>query len=194
MSLRATISLPDMTFDESYNMREAVDFLSEKIGVREKLIQSARQFSEKSGSQKFGITVKRFEDLYTDFLRLYQPLLEKIAGHKEAIQRDIDSQKDVLTGVLGMIQVARGVEVLADRVRELEAEAKGIEGSIGEKEKTLARIDELLSRVKRQTQTSDAPRTPRQEEEDIFGQTDDFTLGLRESATKPSSARKTPSR
>jgi hypothetical protein len=190
--VRASIDLPDMTFDESYNMREAVDFLSEKIGVREKLIQSARQFSEKNGSQKFGITVKRFEDLYADFLRLYQPLLEKIAGHKEAIQREIDSQKDVLTGVLGMIQVARGVEVLADRVRELEAEAKGIEGSIGEKEKTLARIDELLSRVKRQT--SEAPRQPRQEEEDMFSQTDDFTLGLRESATKPGSARKAASR
>jgi hypothetical protein len=182
-----------MTFDESYNMREAVDFLTEKLGVREKLIQSARQFSEKNGSQKFGITVKRFEDLYTDFLRLYQPLLEKIAGHKEAIQREIDSQKDVLTGVLGMIQVARGVEVLADRVRELEAEAKGIEGSIGEKEKTLARIDELLTRVKRQT--SESPRQPRQqEEEDIFSQPDDYTLGLRESAAKPGSTRKAASR
>jgi hypothetical protein len=190
--VRATIDLPDMTFDESYNMREAVDFLTEKIGVREKLIQSARQFSEKNGSQKFGITVKRFEDLYSDFLKLYQPLLDKIAGHKEAIQRDIDSQKDVLTGVLGMIQVARGVEVLADRVRELEAEAKGIEGSISEKEKTLARIDELLSRAKRQT--SESPRQSRQEEEDIFSQPDDFTLGLRESATKPGSARKTASR
>jgi hypothetical protein len=191
--VRATIDLPDMTFDESYNMREAVDFLTEKIGVREKLIQSARQFSEKNGSQKFGITVKRFEDLYADFLRLYQPLLEKISGHKEAIQREIDSQKDVLTGVLGMIQVARGVEVLADRVRELEAEAKGIETSIGEKEKTLARIDELLSRVKRQT--SEAPRQPRQqEEEDIFSQPDDYSLGLRESATKPGSPRKAPSR
>jgi hypothetical protein len=182
-----------MTFDETYNMREAVDFLTEKLGVREKLIQSARQFSEKNGSQKFGITVKRFEDLYSDFLRLYQPVLEKIAGHKESIQRDINSQKDVLTGVLGMVQVARGVEVLADRVRELETEAKGIEASISDKEKTLARIDELLSRIRHQT--TETPRQPRQEEEsDIFEQTDDFTLGLRESVAKSPPARKTATR
>ena len=188
-----TRALGDMTFDENYNMREAVDFLTEKLGVREKLIQSARQFSEKNGSQKFGITVKRFEDLYSDFLRLYQPVLEKIAGHKEAVQRDINSQKDVLTGVLGMVQVARGVEVLADRVRELETEAKGIEASIGDKEKTLTRIDELLSRIRHQT--SEAPRQPRQEEEsDMFEQTDDFTLGLRESVTKSPPARKTATR
>jgi hypothetical protein len=182
----------DMTFDDTYNMREAVDFLTEKLAVREKLIQSAKQFSEKNGGQKFGITVKRFEDLYADFLKLYQPVFERIAGHKEALQKDIASQKDALTGVLGMIQVARGVEVLADRVRELEGEAKGIEASIGEKEKTLARIDELLSRTRHQS--SEVTRQTREEETDIFGQTDDFTLGLRETPAKTGTARKSGSR
>ena len=136
--------LGDLTFDETYNLREAVDFLSDKLAVREKLIQSARQFSEKSGNAKFGVTVKRFEDLMTDFLRLYSPLLEKVAGHRDVLQKDIQSQKDALTGVLGMIQVARGVEVLTDRVKELESEAKGIESGINDKVKAIEKIEDLL--------------------------------------------------
>lgn len=181
----------DLTFDESYNMREAIDFLNDKLGVREKLIQSARQFSEKNGAQKFGITVKRFEDLYADFLRLYQPVLDKIAGHKEAIQKEIMSQKDSLTGVLGMIQVARGVEVLADRVRELETEAKGIETAIGEKTKTLDKIDDLLGRTRHQT--PEVSRQTREENVDISDQSDDFILGLRE-PTKSAVGRKASGR
>lgn len=179
----------DMTFDESYNMREAIDFLNDKLGVREKLIQSARQFSEKNGAQKFTVTIKRFEDLYVGFLRLYQPILDKIAGHKEAIQKDITSQRDSLTGVLGMIQVAKGVEVLADRLRELEAEAKATETSISEKAKTIEKIDDLLVRTRRQT--SESSRQNREENlNDISDQSDDFILGLRETGTKPETTRK----
>lgn len=182
-----------MTFDESYNMREAIDFLNDRLGVREKLLQSAKQLSEKNGAQKFSVTIKRFEDLYTSFLRLYQPILEKVAGHKEVIQKDIMSQRDSLTGVLGMIQVARGVEVLADRVRELESEAKMIEAGINEKNKTIEKIDDLLSRTRRQT--PDTPRQNRGESiNDISDQSDDFVPGLRETGTKSESARKTSSR
>ncbi len=109
--------MADLSFDETYNLREAIDFLSERLGVREKLIQSARQFSEKSGNQKFGVTVKRFEDLLADFLELYSPLFDRVAGHRDTLQKHILAKRDELTGVLGMIQVAKGVEVLADRLK-----------------------------------------------------------------------------
>jgi hypothetical protein len=184
--------LADMTFDETYNIREAVDFLADKLGVRERLIQSARQFSEKSGGQRFSITVKRFEDLYADFLRLYQPVFERITAHKEAIQKEISSQRDALTGVVGMIQVAKGVEVLADKVRELESEAKGIESGINEKTKTLEKIDELLSRARHQ-----APELPKQSRDEDLGlsdQSDDFLTDIRESGAKSGTSRKSSSR
>jgi methyl-accepting chemotaxis protein len=178
-----------MTFDESYNMREAVDFLNDKLGVREKLIQSAKQFSEKSGNQKFNVTVKRFEDLIADFLRLYQPIFDKISGHREALQKEVESQKDALTGVLGMIQVAKGVEVLADRVRELETEAKGIESGINEKVKTLEKIEDLLRRTRHQM-----PEITRQSRDesvaDISDESDDFMLGLREPSPKSGASKK----
>ncbi len=184
--------MADMTFDETYNVREAIDFLAEKLALREKLIQSARQISEKDGGQKFGVTVKRFEDLLADFLRLYQPVFDKIASHKDALQKDVMSQKQALTGVLGMIEVARGVEVLADRVRELEAEAKGIEGGMKEKAKTLERIDDLLGRTKHHADITRPMFEPRQA--DDSEQSGDFLLGLNDSARKPATPRKSTTR
>ncbi len=185
--------MADMTFDETFNMREAIDFLTEKLGLREKLIQSARQISEKDGGQKFGITVKRFEDLLADFLRLYQPVFEKITGHKEALQKDIMSQRQALTGVLGMIEVAKGVEVLAERVRELEIEAKGIEVGMKDKTKTLERIDDLLGRTKHHT--SDIPRSTFEPHlADASDQSDDFLLGLNDSGKKATVPRKSTGR
>ena len=165
--------MADMTFDETYNVREAMDFLIEKLALREKLIQSARQISEKDGGQKFGVTVKRFEDLLADFLKLYQPVFDKIAGHKEALQKDIFAQRQALTGVLGMIEVARGVEVLADRVRELEAEAKGIDAVVKERSKTIERIDDLLGRAKHRSSDVSRP-TFEPSMADISQQPDDF--------------------
>ena len=184
--------MADLSFDESYNMREAIEFINERLGVREKLILTARQFSEKNGSQKFGITVKRFEDLYSDFLKLYSPIIEKIAGHKETIQKGISAQRDALTGIVGMIQVARGVDVLADRLKELETEAKGIETAIAEKSKTIEKIDDLLNRSRHQTQ--EVTRQVREESvPEIPDQTDDFMLELRES-TKSTTGRKATGR
>jgi hypothetical protein len=135
-----------MSFDETHNVREAIDFLTDKLTLREKLIQGAKQISDKD--QKYSFTVKRFEDLLADFLKLYQPLFEKIASHKEALQDDILSQKQALAGITGMIEVAKGVEVLAERVRELENEAKGIESKLKEKSKAIEKIDYLLNKAK----------------------------------------------
>ncbi len=104
-----------------------------------------------------------------------------------------ESQRQILTGVLGMIEVAKGVEVLADRVRELEAEAKGIEVGMKDKTKTLERIDDLLGRTKHHT--SEIPRStfePRLV--DASDQSDDFILGLNDSGRKSAVPRKSTGR
>src|SRR6266571_9553602 len=163
----------DMSFDETHNVREAIDFLTDKLTLREKLIQGAKQFAEKD--QRYGFTVKRFEDLLTDFLRLYQSVLDKIAGHKEALQKEILSQKQALAGVTGMIEVAKGVEVLSERVRELESEAKGIETTIKDRTKAIEKIDNLLSKAKHRS-----PEPAKMEYEGpsagVSNQSNDFTF------------------
>ena len=180
-----------MSFDETHNVREAIDFLTDKLTLREKLIQGAKQISEKD--QKYSFTVKRFEDLLADFLRLYQPVLEKIAGHKESLQGEILSLKQTLAGITGMIEVAKGVEVLADRVRELESEAKGIDTRIKERTKAVEKVDYLLSKVKHRV-----PDQPRIDYEAPMGNDltpgNDFLFELEDTGKKPQGSRKAAGR
>ncbi len=185
--------MTDVGFDETYNVREAIDFLTDKLALREKLLQSAKQLSEKDGGQRFNVSVKRFEDLMADFLKLYQPVLDKIAGRKDTIQKEIVSQKQVLTGVTGMIEVAKGVEVLSDRVRELEGEVKTIEATIKDKSKSLEKIDYLLGKAK--YRSFEAPRTEYEEQSsDTQDQPDEFLFGVEDAGRKSAASRKTAAR
>ncbi|SRR2546425_2219643 len=181
----------DMSFDETHNVREAIDFLTDKLTLREKLIQGAKQISDKD--QKYSFTVKRFEDLLADFLRLYQPVFDKITGHKEALQKEILSQKQALAGVTGMIEVAKGVDVLAERVRELESEAKGIETTIKDRTKAIEKIDYLLSKTKHRS--SDQPRVDYEAPSgNVLNQNDDFLFELEDTSKKTQASRKAASR
>jgi len=181
----------DMSFDETHNVREAIDFLTDKLTLREKLIQGAKQISDKD--PRYSFTVKRFEDLLADFLKLYQPVFDKIAGHKEALQKEILSHKQTLAGVTGMVEVAKGVDVLAERVRELESEAKGIETTIKDRTKAIEKIDYLLSKAKHRSSEQsraefEAPSSS------VVSQNDDFLLELEDTGRKTQASRKSPSR
>jgi len=181
----------DMSFDETHNVREAIDFLTDKLTLREKLIQGAKQISEKD--QRYSFTVKRFEDLLTDFLKLYQPVFDKIVGHKEALQKEILSHKQTLAGVTGMVEVAKGVDVLAERVRELESEAKGIETTIKDRTKALEKIDYLLSKAKHRS--SDQPRVDYEAPSgSVSSQNDDFLFELEDTSKKTQASRKAAGR
>ena len=181
----------DMSFDETHNVREAIDFLTDKLTLREKLIQGAKQISDKD--QRYSFTVKRFEDLLTDFLKLYQPVFDKIVGHKEALQKEILSHKQTLAGVTGMVEVAKGVDVLAERVRELESEAKGIETTIKDRTKALEKIDYLLSKAKHRS--SDQPRVDYEAPSgSVSSQNDDFLFELEDTSKKTQASRKAAGR
>ena len=67
--------MSEKLFDESYNVREVLDDLGERIALREKLIQTARQFEEKKREEKFALAARQFENLMADFLRLYHRFL-----------------------------------------------------------------------------------------------------------------------
>ena len=181
----------DMSFDETHNVREAIDFLTDKVTLREKLIQGAKQISDKD--PRYSFTVKRFEDLLADFLKLYQPVFDKIAGHKEALQKEILSHKQTLAGVTGMVEVAKGVDVLAERVRELESEAKGIETTIKDRTKAIDKIDYLLSKTKHRS--SDQPRVDHEAPSgNVLSQNDDFLFELEDTSKKTQASRKVAGR
>ncbi len=135
-------------FDESYNIREVLDDVIERVSLREKLVQTAKQFSEKKREERFTLAIKQFEILMADFLRLYQPILDRIRSHREALQKELSGLRSALATVNGMLEVSRGIEGLATRIQRLEADAQDLESSIKEKTKTAEKIDDLLNRIR----------------------------------------------
>ncbi len=144
----AWASLNERMFDETYNIREVLDDVIERVTMREKLIQTAKQFVEKKRDERFSLAVRQFENLMTDFLKLYQPILESVRSHRDYLQKELTGLRVGLNTTHGMLEVSKGVEGLGGRVQRLEADVAELEGIIREKTKLAEKIDDLLKRVK----------------------------------------------
>lgn len=140
--------MSETAFDESYNIREALDDVIERVTLREKLIQTAKQFSEKKREERFTLAIRQFENLMVDFLRLHQPVLDRLRNYREALQKEIQTLKYSQATVNGMLEVSRGIEGLASRSQQLEADGQQLEGKLKEKTKTADKIDDLFARVR----------------------------------------------
>ncbi len=138
----------ETVFDESYNVREVLDDVIERVALREKLLGTAKQFAEKKREEKFTLAIRQFEGLMVDFLRLYQPILERLRSYREAMQKEITSLRSSLATVNGMLEVSKGIEGLAPRVQQLEADGQELDGRINEKMKMANKIDDLFNRVR----------------------------------------------
>jgi prefoldin subunit 5 len=138
----------ETVFDESYNVREVLDDVIERVALREKLLGTAKQFAEKKREEKFTLAIRQFEGLMIDFLRLYQPILDRLRSYREAMQKEITSLRSSLATVNGMLEVSKGIEGLAPRVQQLEADGQELDGRINEKMKVANKIDDLFNRVR----------------------------------------------
>jgi len=76
-------------FDESYNIREVLDDVIERVTLREKLIQTAKGFAEKKKEERYTLAIRQFENLMTDFLRLYQPILDRLRSYRDGLQKEL---------------------------------------------------------------------------------------------------------
>src|SRR5947207_14286194 len=99
-------------FDDSYNIREVLDDVIERVTLREKLIQTAKQFAEKKREDRYTLAIKQFENLMGDFLRLYQPILDRLGSYQQGLQKELTGLKSSLATVTGMLEVSKGIEGL----------------------------------------------------------------------------------
>src|SRR5881409_4411604 len=97
-------------FDDSYNIREVLDDVIERVTLREKLISTAKQFAEKKREDMYTLAIKQFENLMGDFLRLYQPILDRLGSYRQGLQKELSSLKSSLATVTGMLEVSKGIE------------------------------------------------------------------------------------
>lgn len=135
-------------FDETYNIREVLDDVIERVTLREKLIGTAKQFSEKKREERYTLAIKQFENLMSDFLRLYQPILDRLRSYRDALQKEVSGLKSSLATVNGMLEVSKGIEGLAAKVQRLEADGQELDETIKEKTKTAEKIDDLFNRIR----------------------------------------------
>ena len=135
-------------FDDSYNIREVLDDVIERVTLREKLIQTAKQFAEKKREDRYTLAIKQFENLMGDFLRLYQPILDRLGSYRQGLQKELSSLKSSLATVTGMLEVSKGIEGLQAKVQRLEADGQDLDETIKEKGKTADKIDDLFNRIR----------------------------------------------
>jgi len=138
----------ETTFDESYNVREVLDDVIERVALREKLLGTAKQFAEKKREERFTLAIRQFESLMVDFLRLYQPILERLRTYREGMQKEIVGLRASLATVNGMLEVSKGIEGLAPKVQQLEADGQELDTRINEKMKMANKIDDLMNRIR----------------------------------------------
>src|SRR5436309_16042704 len=90
-------------FDESYNIREVLDDVIERVTLREKLIQTAKGFAEKKKEERYILAIRQFEYLMTDFLLLYQPILDRLCSYRDGLLKELSGLKSSLATVNGML-------------------------------------------------------------------------------------------
>ncbi|PYS57323.1 MAG: hypothetical protein DMF76_22550 [Acidobacteria bacterium] len=135
-------------FDDSYNIREVLDDVIERVTLREKLIQTAKGFAEKKKEERYTLAIRQFENLMTDFLRLYQPILDRLRSYREALQKELSTLKSSLATVNGMLEVSKGIEGLAARLQRLESDGQELDETIKAKSKIGDKIDDLFNRIR----------------------------------------------
>src|SRR5437879_12863483 len=84
----------------------------------------------------------------SDLLHRYQPIRDRLRSYREAMQKEITSLRSALATVNRMLEVSKGIEGLAPRVQQLEADGQELDGRINEKMKMANKIDDLLNRVR----------------------------------------------
>jgi len=135
-------------FDDSYNIREVLDDVIERVTLREKLITTAKQFAEKKREERYSLAIKQFEGLMGDFLRLYQPILDRLRSYRDGLQKELSDLKSSLATVNGMLEVSKGIEGLQAKVQRLESDGQELDETIKEKSRTADKIDDLFNRIR----------------------------------------------
>jgi|SRR5215471_3676495 len=135
-------------FDDSYNIREVLDDVIERVTLRERLITTAKQFAEKKREDRYTLAIKQFESLMGDFLRLYQPILDRLRSFRESLQKELGGLKSQLATVNGMLEVSKGIEGLQAKVQRLEADGQELDETIKEKVTVADKIDNLFNRIR----------------------------------------------
>lgn len=149
--------MTQLTFDENLAIREVLDDIVGMVDRREKLINSVEEQAEKTKDERIAQHVKKLQALMSDFLTLFEPILEKVRTYGESLKESISESEGFLKSLVGIIDAGKAIDGTSATVQELEKDADGVEAEFRQSSETLDKIQNLFKRTK--TYLPDSPQS-----------------------------------
>ena len=141
-------SMNKLTFDENLAIREVLDDIIGMVDRREKLIESVSQQAEESEDGRMKEHVTKLEELMSDFLSLFEPILAKVRTYGDALKDSITDSEAFLKSLVGIIDAGKTIEGTSATLQELERDADEVQAELRESTETLDKIEDLIKRTK----------------------------------------------
>jgi uncharacterized protein Yka (UPF0111/DUF47 family) len=151
--------MTQLRFDENLAIREVLDDIVGMVDRREKLISSVDEQAEKTKDERIAQHVKKLEELMSDFLTLFEPILEKVRAYGENLKESISESEGFLKSLVGIIDAGKAIEGTSATLQELEKDADGVQGDLRQSTETLDKIQDLFKRTKAYLPNSSGSRS-----------------------------------
>ena len=151
--------MTQLRFDENLAIREVLDDIIGMVARREKLIISADQQAEETRDERIAQHVKKLEELMSQFLTLFEPILEKIRAYGESLKQSMADSEGFLKSLAGIIEAGKAIEGTSATLQELEKDADGVQGDLRQTTETLDKIHDLFKRTKNYHPNSPASKS-----------------------------------
>jgi hypothetical protein len=140
--------MSQLKFDENLAIREVLDDIIGMVARREKLINSASEQAEKTRDERIGQHVKKLEGLMSDFLTLFEPILEKVRAYGKSLKESISESEAYLKSLAGIIEAGKAIDGTSATIQELEKDADSVQGDLQQSTETLDKIQDLFEATK----------------------------------------------
>lgn len=149
----------ELRFDENLAIREVLDDIIGMVVRRERLISSASQQAEKARDERMAQHVRKLEQLMSDFLVLFNPVLDKIRSYGVSLRESISDSQAYLKSLTRIIEAGKTIEGASATLQELEKDANGVQGELEQSTDTLHKIEDLFERTKQHSRAPSASRS-----------------------------------
>ena len=147
-----------LSFDEDLAIREVLDDIINMVDRREKLIGSVSEQVEETRDDRMKEHLAKLEELMSDFLSLFSPILAKVRTYGDNIKASISDSQAFLKSLVGIIDAGKSIEGTSATLQELEKDADQVEEELRESTATLEKIEDLFKRTKQYEREPLAPK------------------------------------
>ena len=143
--------MSQIRFDENLAIREVLDDIVGMVARREKLIDSADKQARESKDERIAQHVKKLQELMSDFLTLFSPILDKVRSYGEELKESISESEAYLKSLAGIIAAGKAVDGSSATIRELEKDSDRVQGELEQSTDILEKIQDLFAATKEYT-------------------------------------------